>query len=101
MEVISLRSLARTYLMVADEYPVDKADMQRETMELVLGEVPPLSASRTTNICNGIRGCIAALPVLWMPPSPPPRGGGGGGGILYAWHFRLRAASFACLAGGT
>ena len=38
--------------MVADEYPVDKADMQRETMELVLGEEPPLSASRATYICN-------------------------------------------------
>ena len=52
MTVISLSSGARAYLMVAEEYPVERADTQRETMELVLGEVPPLSASRATYICN-------------------------------------------------
>ena len=38
--------------MVADEYPVEMAEMQRETMELVLGEVPPWSAFRTTYTCS-------------------------------------------------
>ena len=38
--------------MVAEEYPVDRAEMQRETMELVLRGVPPLSVPRATYICN-------------------------------------------------
>ena len=55
MAQISRRSrtrFARKYLMVALEYPVERAEMQRETMELVLGEVPTLSAFRATYICN-------------------------------------------------
>ena len=48
MEVNSLRSSARTYLMVADEYPVEMAEMQRETIELVLGGVPSMRAFKTT-----------------------------------------------------
>ena len=52
MAAISSRSRARTHLMVAEEYPVDRAEMQRETMELMLGVVPPLNAFRATYICN-------------------------------------------------
>ena len=67
MAVISLRSCARTYLMVAEEYPVDRAETQRETMELVLGEVLPLSTFRATYICNthpGIASQTISMPLV-------------------------------------
>ena len=70
MEVVSIRSrtrYARTYLMVALEYPVERAEMQRETIELVLGGEPPLSASRATYICNthpGIASQNISIPLV-------------------------------------
>ena len=81
--MLGLRSrLARTYLMVADEYPVERAETQRETMELVLGEVPPLSAFRATYICNthpGIASQNISIPFVYAArngvseiATPPP-----------------------------